>query len=295
MEPAPGPSPRARAAPRGGRRAHARAALAALLLGAFAPGAGRAEEVLRVSGTGSALGVMRRLGTAFERVHPGLRVSLLPSVGSGGALKAVSQGALDLGLSGRPLAPAEQALGLVATPFARTPFVLAAGPRSGATGLTARELARIYRGELTAWPNGERIRLVLRPASDVDTQLLASLTPELAEAVPFAQGRDGLLVATTNQECNAVLARTPGSLGPTTLSQLVTEEHALTPLAWEGVAPTLRNLAAGTYPLWKTLHVAVRAPPTPAVQRFLTWLRTPEAARILEQSGCLPAAPEPPR
>lgn len=247
-----------------------------------------AEEALRVSGTGTALGAMRLLAASYEKANPGRQLRVLASVGSGGAFKAVAQGALDVGISARSLRKDEFGLGLVAIPYARTPFLFAAGPRAGVTGVTSVEVARMLRGELTRWPNGERVRVVLRPRSDADTQLLLDFSPELGAAVEAALGREGMLIAGTNQECIAMLVRTPGSIGPTSLTQILTEGLAVTPLAWDGVAPTLKNLDAGAYPLAKTLYLVIRAPAPPRVRQFVGYLATPEARRILEKAGNLP-------
>jgi phosphate transport system substrate-binding protein len=261
----------------------------ALLL-AQAPGAAGAAEVLRLSGSGSALGPMRRLAQAFEAANPGLEIKVLPSVGSSGAIRAVAAGALDLGLSGRALGPDEAAQGVTGVEVARTPFLFVAGPRAAATHLDAAALARILRGEQTSWPSGERIRLVLRPAADADTLYLRSLSPALREAMDVALARPGMMMAVTNQECDAMLARTPGALGPSTLAQLTTEAPGLTPLAWEGEAPTLDGLASGRYRLSKPIVLLLPARPAPAATRFLAFVRSPEGRRILSAAGCLPTA-----
>jgi phosphate transport system substrate-binding protein len=269
-------------------RSHFRAAFAAALLAA-APAA-HAEEVLRASGTGTALGAMRRLGTAYASANPGRRLDVLPSVGTTGALQALSQGALDIALAGRPLEPAEQALGLEAVPYARTPFVFAVRPGVGVTGVTAGDIARIYRGDLPTWPNGERVRVVLRPRTDVDSAILRAISPEIAAAADLAQKREGMLIGVTNQECNEIVARTPGAIGPTSLTQILTETERLTALAWNGVSPTVPNLASGAYPLAKTIYAVYRVPPSPEVRRFVAFLASPEARRILEETGNVPLA-----
>jgi phosphate transport system substrate-binding protein len=117
--------------------------------------------------------------------------------------------------------------------------------------------------------------------------LVAAIAPVLAAAMEAALAREGMLTAATNQDCHRVLVRTPGSIGPSSLTQIRTEDPALVPLAWNGVAPTLENLAAGRYPLQKTLLLVVRAPPSPEVRRFLAFLASPAAARILEETGNL--------
>lgn len=248
----------------------------------------RADEVLRLTGTGSALGAVARVAAAFEKANPGARIQLLPSLGTSGAIRAVAGGAIDLGLAGRALRPEERALGVTTVPVARSPFVFAAGPRAGATGLGMAELVRIYRGEQLTWPSGERVRPVLRPARDADTAFLRALDPGLAAAYDAALARPGMLVAATNQDSDALAARTPGGLGVTTLAQLVTEPRGLTPLSWEGVAPTLPNLASGRYPLWKPFYAVVPTSLPARTRRFLEFLAGPEARRLLEGAGCLP-------
>jgi phosphate transport system substrate-binding protein len=271
------------------RRGHS-SFVAAIAAGIFLASPARGGEVLRASGTGTALGAMQRLAEAFARASPGDRLDLLPSLGSSGSLKAVAQGAIDLAFAGRPPEPREKSLGIVAMAYAHTPLVFVSGPRAGVSAITARDAARIYRGTLIRWPNGERVRLVLRPRTDVDTQLIRAISKEMAEAMDVALVREGMLVAATNQDANAMVARTPGAFGPSSLTQILAEGSKLVPLAWEGVAPTLPNLASGAYPLVKTLHVAFRSPPRPAIRRFLAFLRAPEARRILEETGALPVA-----
>jgi phosphate transport system substrate-binding protein len=109
----------------------------------------------------------------------------------------------------------------------------------------------------------------------------------MAAALDVALDREGMLMAATNQDCHEILVHTPGSVGPSSLTQIVTEDPTLTPLAWNGVAPTLENLAAGRYPLEKTLYAVVRSPPSPAVRGFLAFLGSGEARAILEQTGNL--------
>ena len=62
----------------------------------------------------------------------------------------------------------------------------------------------------------------------------------------------------------------------------------LEPLSWNGVAPTVANLASGAYALEKRLYVAFRSSPRPAVRRFLRFLGSPQAQKILTEAGSLP-------
>lgn len=281
----PRPVP-ARTTPIHGPSSPLRAAL--VLVALLCAGPARGVEVVRVTGTGSALGAITRAARAYEQRRPGTRVQILPSVGTAGAIKAVAAGAIELAVAGRALRPEERDRGLSALPVAYSPFVFAAGPRAGATAIGLSDLVRMYAGEQQSWPGGERVRPVLRPAGDADSAYVRSISPLLAAAYDAAFARGGMPMAATNQESDGLAARTPGALAVTTLAQLVTEPHGLTPLAWEGVEPTLANLAAGRYPLWKPFYAVVPGAVPERTRRFLDFLGSPEGRAILQAAGCLP-------
>jgi phosphate transport system substrate-binding protein len=266
-----------------------RAALAVIVAASIAPAAARAgEKPLRVGGTGSAIAAFQRLGETFLASPGGLPLDVFPSLGSTGALRALAEGALDVAIVGRPLTPAEAALPLVAREFARTPFALAVNPRLAVTGLTHDELVRLYRSETPRWPGGDRVRIVLRSASDTDTALLRAISPEMSVAVDAALARPGMLMAITNAECNEMIDRTPGAIGPTTLLQVGAEPHGLRLLAWNGVPPTLEAMRRGAYPLVKHLRIVVRRDPSPAVRRLLAFVASPAAREVLARLGADP-------
>ena len=77
-----------------------------------------AEETIRIGGTGTGLGTMALIASAFQKKHPGIKIRIMSSIGSSGAIKATAQGALDIGLNGRPLNEEETRLGLVVTEYA---------------------------------------------------------------------------------------------------------------------------------------------------------------------------------
>lgn len=252
----------------------------------------RADETIRIGGTGAALGLVRQLGAAFEHQQRDSRVVVEPSTGSRGGIKAVDKGALDVAISSRELRRDEQARGLIAREFARTPFVLAAaGVRSG-TVLRLDEVASIYRGDITHWPNGDRIRIVLRPRADTDTMIIRSLSPAMDAALDEALARRGMLVAITDQENADLLMKVPGGLGFTSLTQIVTERLPLTALSVGGVLPTTATGVNTAYPYFKQLYYVVHRQSSPAVVRFLSFLRSPRAQRIITAAGALPLSME---
>jgi len=249
-----------------------------------------ALETIRIGGTGTGLGTMTLLATAFQKKHREIKIRIMPSIGSSGAIKATAQGALDIGLNGRPLNEQEASLGLVVTEYAKTPFVFAVRKDVPIQSLSMDELVKIYKGEMQAWPDGEWVRVVLRPASDADTIIARGISPEMSAALDHALSREGMLMAATNQESNALIDKTSGSIGFSTLTQIVTENHPVKALAINGVEPGMNGSANKQYPFMKTLSLLTKPAAPPAVRRFIDFVRSQEGREILQKTGNIPVA-----
>ena len=215
--------------------------LAAAGLIAMAAGSAPAQaaDTLNIGGTGSALGGIQRLADAFERQHPDIDIIVLPSLGSGGGIKALAAGKIALAVSARPLKPAETAVGLVEREYARSPLVFATRHDTAADGVTLAEVTRAYRGALATWPDGARLRLVMRPAAEADTMFLRTLSPEMDEAVDVAIKRDDLFVAINDQDNAKALETIRGSLGVISVGQMRAENRDLKALTFDGKAGTI--------------------------------------------------------
>ena len=151
----------------------------ALTLLLAVPVHGTAADEIKIGGTGAGLGTMRLLADAFARQVPEVNVSVPPSLGSSGGIRAVVGGALDIAVSSRPLKEDERKLGATEIEYGRTPFVFAVASKSKVTAITNGQLADIYAGRLVNWPDGTRIRLVLRPAGESDTAQVKSMSPDI--------------------------------------------------------------------------------------------------------------------
>lgn len=274
------------------------AALAFLLVSVFViPGvqAGEHNTVL-VGGTGSALGGMELLAAAYMRDHPASRVVVLPSLGSGGGIKALLAGKTDVAVSARALKESEAAEGLVGAEYARSPLVFATNRDTAAENITLAELEQLYAGETAVWPDGSRLRIVMRPATENDTEFLRTLSAKMDVAVEAATQNQNLVVAINDQDNAKALEDIKGSLGVISLGQLLTEKRLLKPLALDGVEATAEALRQGTYPYAKSLFLISASEPDAPTADFLSFVRSPEGEKILSSYGNLVTeAPESPK
>lgn len=252
-----------------------------------------ADTVITVGGTGSALGSMKKLAGAYEKTYPGVRIRILPSLGSTAGIKAVIGGGVDLGVASRPLTESERREGAVEVEYARSPFVFITNIRSLKKDITLQELERIYADPAARWPDGSRVRLILRPERDIDTKLVRTLSPGMEQAMKAAQSRPGMNWAISDQESTDAVVKTPGALGGATLSEIVSEKRPVNILTYHGVKPDIKNIANGTYPLNKSFYLVTTSRTSPAARHFVNFVQSKAAGRILSGAGNMPVTAEP--
>jgi len=246
-------------------------------------------EILKVGGTGSSAPLVANLFEAFRKQVPGVELEQpSPPLGSGGALKALAGGRLDLAFAGRPLKPDEEARVGPSFKLATTPFVLASAGGRKQDGFTRDELAGVYAGTRAVWDNGAPIRLVLRASFESDTEVLRAMSPAMAAAVDVAARRPGMAMGQDDLETLTLLTRTPGSFGPTTLGLLRGMGSQLTLFAIDGVTPSLANLQNGRYVWRKDMTVVLSRQPTPLAKKFAAFLRSDKARAVLLHYDYLP-------
>lgn len=262
-----------------------------LTIGVFSPGRSFADT-LKLGGTGTDLGTMRLLADAFKKQSPGTTIEIQPSVGSTGGVRAVMAGVFDIGISSRPLKDEERKQGAQEWAYAKTPFIFATNKKSSQTQLTSAEIIGIYAGTMTKWKDGTTVRLVLRPETETDTLLLIQYIPGMEAAMKKAYQRRGLPIASTDQDAADNIQKIAGAVGPSTLALILGENRPLKALAINNVAPTVENIANGTYPMIKSLYLITGSHPKAEVQRFIDFIRSNEGAAILRRTGHLVLTPE---
>ena len=171
-------------------------------------------------------------------------------------------GALDVGLNSRPLTEAERDHGLVVMEYARTPLLLVTSHKGAGVSFTLKQLAALYSGEITSYPDGTPLRLIMRPEVEIDTHMVRGLSPGIDAAIHRAQLREGMSVAVTDQDNAEMLVKITGAIGWMTMAQLISENLGLTPLPIDDLArPNQANFASGKDPL---LHIFFRGYQWPA-------------------------------
>ncbi|MBI5484166.1 MAG: substrate-binding domain-containing protein [Deltaproteobacteria bacterium] len=244
-----------------------------------------AAETVRINGSGSCLDMLKPFVEAYGKINRAVLIEIEKPLGSSGALKALLSGALDAVASSKALKPEEIAKGALQREYGRTPLAIVTEKNVRKMDITTKELEEIYAGKTTKWQNGESIRLILRPSQDIDTHILKTLSPGMSNAVNAAHSRPGMIVAVTDPEAYTAVSKTPGGIGATGLTSIITEKLPLNVLSLNGVAPTPRNLASGTYPLFKEISFVTTPRTTPAALKFIDFVYSPQGRAIADKTG----------
>ncbi|GAB2181581.1 phosphate ABC transporter substrate-binding protein [Denitratisoma sp. agr-D3] len=260
------------------------------LLLAFGLSLAARADTLTIGGTGSSEPLVRLLYEEFRKQAKDVSLNLVtPPLGTGGGLKALAEGRLDLAIAGRPLKPEEAARFGRSFELADTPFVLASSGGQRRNGFSLDELAAVYDGSLRKWDGGSPIRLILRATFESDTLLLKSMSPAMAKALDQAAQRPGMVTGKDDMETLALITQTPGSFGPTTLGLITTAKEKLTIFPINGVTPSVTTLKNGSYPWSKSLIVVLPPSPSPAAERFAQFLRSGKVRALLQRYDYRPA------
>jgi phosphate transport system substrate-binding protein len=247
---------------------------------------------LRLAGSGSNLPVTNALANAFMARRPWLRVRVHESIGSGGAVDATLDRAIDIGLISRPLKPGERDEGLVAISYARVAVVVAAHPSVPLRKITRAELLDLYSGRETFWEDGSPVELLKREPGDSSHLAMYAVVPEFeavdAEAWASERGRTLL----TDRAMQEALIMTPGAIGLFDQGLAVSQDLPISVLEFEGLRPNEESVRSGAYPIYKDLAFVLPSDdPDPLATEFISFVFSQEGQELIRDSGYVPLDP----
>lgn len=239
---------------------------------------------LHLAGSGSNLPLTRALARAYaEAGHD--RPAVHPSIGSGGGVRALLDGATAIALVSRPLKPAERERGLVATPYARLPVVVGVHEDVPETNITPEGLVAIFSGQRIEWSDEARIFVLQREQGDSSHAVVDAAIAGFKEANEQAYKQSRFRVLYHDSSMAEALANTQGSIG---LHSGAVDPHLpFKTLALDGVTPTLDAVASGRYPLYKDLAFVTVGPPTGAAKAFIEFVVSRADDAIFLEHGAI--------
>ncbi len=245
-----------------------------------------AGEQIRVSGSGTCLPLLRLLsesdaGGPSEFVY-------LPGLHSGGGIKGVANGDLEIGAVSRALTPEEEKLGLRYTLLSRDGLVIAVHPSVPIKGLTSQQVRDIYAGMYSNWTElgGPDLPITILDRNEDESAKIVLREHVLGKDLEITPKAVNLYYEPDMIEG---LQSTVGAIGYFSLGYGISQEIPVTMLELDGVAPTVANIENGTYTVIRPLGVVTAADAGEHVNEFLTQATSAEAVELIKNRGFAPA------
>ncbi len=235
----------------------------------------------------TARAVMDDVAKEWQKTGHG-RIELQPFNTASG-IDAVAGGTADLAGSARASDGSPEDARLTFTPVAWDALVMITNPANPVRNLTVRQLHEIYFGRITNWKDVG--------GKDAPIDLYAVVSPN--DGVEYSlrtllYGRGDQQISAPRLYLNTKaleegIALNPNGLGLSTLAN-VQGNPKLRTIPVDGVAPSVANIADGSYPLYTPLYVVTNpnSPKSAETKAFLDFLQTDQAKRVLRNHSVLP-------
>lgn len=252
---------------------------------------GDAAAATTVSGTVTASGssalqpLAQAAADAFNAANPDCSVTVNGG-GSGTGLQNVADGTVDIGnsdVAAETKLDADVAATLVDHRVCVVTMAAVVNNDVGISSLTKDQLKGIFTAEITNWSEvggpDEPIILVTRPDSSGTRALFQEYALDGAEeASNEALSTDDSGTLLQYVQDNA------GAIGYVALPYILNND-SVTPVAIDGVEPTLENTYNGTYPVWGYEHMYTNGEGSEAAQAFIEYVMGDEFAPEIEAMG----------
>lgn len=242
---------------------------------------------ITVSGSSALLPLAKDAAKKFKAKNDQVSITLNAG-GSGTGLKQVSEGSVDIGNSdvfAKEKLPEAKAAELVDYKVAVTVMAPVVSKEIGTNvkSLTKAQLQDIFTGKVTNWKDvgglDEAVVLITHPSTSGTRALFTKYALDGKEELSnksMETDDSGTLVQTVSQ--------TKGAIGYVALSYLM-NNNTVTPLAIDGVEPTLDNVYNGKYPVWGYEHMYTKGEAAGAVKAFIDFIMSKDYSADIEKQG----------
>lgn len=244
------------------------------------------EVVLRVSGSGVTLKLLKLLGAEYGRPEIGFEYT--SGLHSSGGVRGVESGDLEIGCVSRELTPAELELGLEYVKLSDDGLVIAVHPAAGIDALTSEEVRRVYAGEFENWSElgGADIDIVILDRNEDESAKIILRQFILGPGQPVTDSAVSLF---TESDMATAVSETPGAIGYFSLGHALSAEVDVTLVALDGVTPSVGTIISGEYAMVRPLGIVVPPTADDATSDFVEWAAGEDAQRAMAEHGFAPS------
>ncbi len=221
----------------------------------------------------------------FRKKNSGTTISY-DGVGSSNGVKGVLDASYILGGSSRELKSSEEDAGVKKLAIARDGMAVVTHKSAGIKGLSKQQVKDIFTGEITNWQEvgGSNARIVVLTREESSGTRASFDELALAKGSPVSSA----LVVVSNGDMALKLSTTPNSIGYIGLGYISELQSTAAPITVDGHPATEEDIAAGKYPLARSLYIVYTGELTGFKKTFTDYLLSSDGQDFVAEAGFLP-------
>ncbi len=239
--------------------------------------------IVRVAGGTAHIPVMKEAAKLIMEINPDIQITIAGG-GSGAGIKQVGEGLVDIGNSGRKPTDEEIAkYNLSLYKWAIDGVGVVVHPSNPVTMLSTAQLQNIYAGKIVNWKElgGEDrpINIYTRDKSSGTRDVFwkkALQKGDISEKANFVASNGAMKSAVTNN---------PYAIGYVSVGYM---DSSVSPVALDGVAPTIRTVQSGEYKVARGLYSNTKGEYTGLAKKLIAFLLSPQGQKIVSEKGFIP-------
>jgi phosphate transport system substrate-binding protein len=259
---------------------------AVTLIGSAVPAIASAASVITISGATASFPLVQQLAHKYSKLNHNRVAFRISQGGSTVGVSDVASGRVTIGdVSRDPLTTGEPS-GLVYYPIAEYGICVVTNKSNPVSSLAEAQVQAIFEGKDKEWGQvpgaavSGPIDLISRTSTagvltNFKTLFLAGKS---VAATAAEEPSEGLL--------EQQVANDPHGIG--FLSNYRADQGTVNPVAYNGVACTLANVASGQYTATARFYEVTKGPAAGAAAKFISWIRTSKAARKIISTQWVP-------
>ena len=234
------------------------------------------DVVLKTSGSGSVTAVLAAIAPDFEAATPSYHLNVLSGTDTGGGVKGVAQGVLDVAAMSRALKDEEAAQNVKYLEYGRAGVATFSHPGVGVANLTADQLKAIFSGQITTWDKvgGPKEPIIVFVRDEADSSAKAMHDTFMGDT-PYISGAQ---ILNSQGDMLKAVETTNYSIGYGTWPVALAKQSKVAAIKIDGIGPD-----DPAYPMLSPQGIGYLSTREAEVKPLLDWLLSPQGKESLHK------------
>ena len=238
---------------------------------------------LKIAGGTAHIPVMKEAAKRIMRRYPDVNITVAGG-GSGVGIKQAGEGLVDIGNSGRAPNAGEMArYNLHLHKWALDGVGVVVHSDNPVKSLSTQQLKDVYAGKIGNWKDlggpDHAVTLYTRDEASGTRSVFWK------KALDKADISDKALFTPSNGAMKTAVANDPYAIGYVSVGHI---DKSVTPVALDGVTPTLETVKSGQYAVARGLYSNTKGEPQGLARAFIDYLFSPKGQEIVANKGFIP-------